>query len=911
MRKLLSSLLTTLLLALVSTQIQAQWADQININYEKFVLDNGLTLLVHEDHKAPIVAVNIWYHVGSKNERPGITGFAHLFEHLMFNGSENYQGEWFLPLEKAGGTDLNGTTWFDRTNYFQTVPTPALDMVLWMESDRMGHFLGAITRQGLDEQRAVVQNEKRQGDNRPYGKAEYVQLKAMFPEGHPYRWSTIGSMEDLNAASLDDVKEWFETYYGASNAVVVLAGDITPEQALSKVEHYFGDIDPGPALTKPERWIAKRNESSRDVLYDQVAQARLTKSWNTAAFGEADNVYLEIAARVLAGGKNSRLYKRLVYQDQIASSVSASQLGLEIAGIFEIQAYAKPGVSLSAIEVAIDEELEEFLRKGPTRDELKRIKTAYFSRLIRGLEKVGGFSGKSQLLATYETYLGDAGLYKEALQTYESASTKDVQQAAVKWLSEGDHNMEVLPRPRFKAARQGADRSKLPSPGPAPEQKFPDIEEYFLSNGIRVLQVQRGQLPIVSISMQFDAGYAADNPQQLGVAAMMSAMLDEGTRRYTALEFAERAEELGASISAGASLDTHSISLSSLSQNLQQSLDLYKEAVIEPSFSPQELERVRSNWLDRIAREKTDPYSLALRELPPLLFGKDHPYGIPFTGSGTEETVRAITADHLKAFHQNWIRPDNAQIMVVGNLSRAEIEPVLNKAFGNWRVPDQPLPTKQAKQVEAATESIIYLLDKPGSPQSMVIGGQLLPPTGETDNIQTDMAVRILGGSFNSRLNMNLREDKGWAYGARASATNAVGQRPLIYYAPVQIDKTVDSLRELIRESKDYLSVAPATQEELNRSRDGILRGLPGRNETNGAVLGTLANMVKYDRPLNYVDIYQDKLRELSVETIDETANQYLTPDQIIWLVVGDLEKIERPLRNAKIAEIIVLDDEG
>ena len=895
--------------ALVPLSVQARFADDINIDYERFVLDNGLTLLVHEDHKAPIVTVNIWYHVGSKDERPGITGFAHLFEHLMFNGSENYQGEWFLPLEKAGGTDLNGTTWFDRTNYFQTVPTPALDMVLWMESDRMGHFLGAITQEGLDEQRSVVQNEKRQGDNRPYGKAEYVRLKAIFPEGHPYRWSTIGSMEDLNAASLEDVREWFKTYYGASNAVLVLAGDITPEVARVKVEHYFADIDPGPALARPERWIARRSETSRDVLYDEVAQARLTKSWNSPSFGEKDSVYLEIAARVLAGGKNSRLYQRLVYQDQIASSVGAAQTGLEIAGIFEIEAYAKPGVDLVDIEAAIEEELRDFLSKGPERKELERIKTAYFSGLIRGLEKVGGFAGKAQLLAAHETYLGDAGLYKEEMEVYESASAKDVQAAANQWLSRGDHNMEVHPRPRYQVAEEGADRTELPGPGSAPDLDFPEIVDYRLKNGIQVIQVQRGDLPVVSINMQFDAGYAADNPGRLGVAGMMSAMLDEGTKNYSALEFAERAEELGAVIVAGATLDTHSISVSTLSQNLQPSLNLYKEAILYPSFDENEFERVRSNWLDRIAREKTEPFSLALRKLPPLLFGSDHPYGIPFTGSGTGESVKSISAVHLHDFHQAWIRPDNAKMIVVGNLAREEIEPVLNQAFGDWQAPQQELEDKELKTVAPADKTVIYLLDKPGSPQSMIIGGHLLPPTASEDSISTDMAVRILGGSFNARLNMNLREDKGWAYGARASATKAAGQRPLIYYAPVQIDKTVDSLKELMGESKDFLGIAPASQEELNRSRDGILRSLPGRYETNGAVLSTLSDILRFGRSLDYVDIYQVAMEALSVETVRAAANEYLMPDRTVWLVVGDLSEIEQPLRDAGIAEVRVIEE--
>lgn len=901
--------LVTLVLILSAPFAQGQFAQDINIDYQRYVLDNGLTLLVHEDHKAPIATVNIWYHVGSKNEHEGITGFAHMFEHLMFNGSENYQGEWFLPMEKAGGTDLNGTTWFDRTNYFQTVPVPALDMVLWMESDRMGHFVGAITQEGLDEQRSVVQNEKRQGDNKPYGKAGYIQLEGMFPEGHPYRWSTIGSMEDLNAATLEDVTHWFETYYGASNAVLVVAGDVNPDEIFERVKYYFGDIAPGPALNKPERWIAKRTESSRDRMYDEVAQARISKSWNTPSFGEEDAVYLEIAAEILAGSKNSLLYKRLVYEDQIASSVSAMQLPLEIAGIFEVEAYAKPGVPLSQIETAINEEMAEFLRRGPTRDQLERVKTSYFASLIRGLEKVGGFRGKAQLLATYETYVGDASLYKRDLKIFENATANNVRDAARRWLSSGDHNLEVIPRAKYQVAEEGADRSQLPGPGEAPELDFPEIQDYQLENGIRVLQVQRGDLPVVSVSLQFDAGYSADPQDQLGAAGLMSAMLDEGTENYDALEFAARAEELGAVISSGSSLDTSSIGLSALSVNLEDSLELLKEAILNPSFDESELERLRSNWLDQIAREKTEPYSLALRNLPPLLYGDNHPYGIPFTGSGTEESISALTADQLRAFHRTWIRPDNAQIVVVGNLSREEIEPLLNNEFGDWDAPDIERPAKELFPVDPVEETVIYLMDKPGSPQSLVIGGHLLPPNQDEDREELDMAVRILGGNFNARLNMNLREDKGWAYGARASATSAVGQRPLIYYAPVQIDRTVDSLRELIRETNAYIGETPANIEELTRSKDGILRSLPGRYETNGSVAGTLQDILMYDRPLDYVDRYQNELESMTLEDVQQAANAYLMPGNTIWLIVGDLDEIEQPLREAGIADVRVIEN--
>jgi len=814
-----------------------------------------------------------------------------------------------LPMEKAGGTDLNGTTWFDRTNYFQTVPVPALDMVLWMESDRMGHFVGAITQEGLDEQRSVVQNEKRQGDNKPYGKAGYIQLEGMFPEGHPYRWSTIGSMEDLNAATLEDVTHWFETYYGASNAVLVVAGDVNPDEIFERVKYYFGDIAPGPALNKPERWIAKRTESSRDRMYDEVAQARISKSWNTPSFGEEDAVYLEIASEILAGSKNSLLYKRLVYEDQIASSVSAMQLPLEIAGIFEVEAYAKPGVPLSQIETAINEEMAEFLRRGPTRDQLERVKTSYFASLIRGLEKVGGFRGKAQLLATYETYVGDASLYKRDLEIFENATANNVRDAARRWLSSGDHNLEVIPRAKYQVAEEGADRSQLPGPGEAPELDFPEIQDYQLENGIRVLQVQRGDLPVVSVSLQFDAGYSADPQDQLGAAGLMSAMLDEGTENYDALEFAARAEELGAVISSGSSLDTSSIGLSALSVNLEDSLELLKEAILNPSFDESELERVRSNWLDQIAREKTEPYSLALRNLPPLLYGDNHPYGIPFTGSGTEESISALTADQLRAFHRTWIRPDNAQIVVVGNLSREEIEPLLNNEFGDWDAPDIERPAKELFPVDPVEETVIYLMDKPGSPQSLVIGGHLLPPNQDEDREELDMAVRILGGNFNARLNMNLREDKGWAYGARASATSAVGQRPLIYYAPVQIDRTVDSLRELIRETNAYIGETPANIEELTRSKDGILRSLPGRYETNGSVAGTLQDILMYDRPLDYVDRYQNELESMTLEDVQQAANAYLMPGNTIWLIVGDLDEIEQPLREAGIADVRVIEN--
>ena len=887
----------------------AQYAENIDIPYTKYVLDNGLTLLVHEDKKAPIVAVNIWYHVGSKNEQPGITGFAHLFEHLMFNGSENYQGEWFLPLELAGGTDLNGTTSFDRTNYFQTVPTPALDRVLWLESDRMGHLLGAIDQEVLDEQRSVVQNEKRQGDNRPYGESSYLQLKGMFPEGHPYRWSTIGSMEDLEAASLEDVNQWFETYYGASNAVLTVAGDVVPEEVLEKVELYFGDIDAGPALSRPQVWIAKRDESSRDIMVDDVPQARITTAWNTPQFGTEDNIYLQLAGQILGGGKNSRLYKRLVYEDQIATSASAGQVGFEIAGIFEMDALAKEGVDLEVVEAAMREELARFLEDGPTRDEIERVRASYFSGFIRGLEKVGGFGGKAQLLATYETYLGDAGLFARDLERLESATSRQIRDAARQWLSSGDYNLEVHPQPQYQVSQESADRSQMPGAGDAPEVGFPEIQSFELENGLPVLMVERGDQPIVGMTMVFDAGYSADFDTILGTAGLTAGMLDEGTEKYDALELSDLEERLGASIGAGSSLDDTTVSLTALTANLRDSIELYAEMIRNPTFPEEDLERVRISALAGIVRENADPLQLALRNLPPLLYPDAHPYGIPLTGSGTEESINSIQREHLVEFYNKWIRPDNATLVVVGSLPREEIQEELERAFGDWRAPSEPLVAKNLPLEGTTSETgIIYLLDKADSPQSMIIGGQLMPASNWELSETLDMATRVFGGTFNSRLNMNLREDKGWAYGARAILPDARAQRPMIYYAPVQSDKTTESMQEIFRELNEYVGTNPISQEELDRSREGILRSLPGQLETAAAVRGYILDLVRYQRPLDYFDTSQELLRNMNTAGIAEVANEQIRLDDSIWLIVGDLSEIEQPLRDAGIAEIRILE---
>ncbi|MBT5216005.1 MAG: insulinase family protein, partial [Gammaproteobacteria bacterium] len=593
---------TFLMLFLISFSFMSSADEEITeITFEKFTLSNGLTVIVHEDHKIPVVAINVWYHVGSKDELPGKTGFAHLFEHLMFNGTENYNDEYFGPLQQVGATDLNGTTNADRTNYFQNVPKPALDLALWMESDRMGHLLGVVTEEKLNEQRGVVQNEKRQGENQPFGRVFLQAGKATFPEGHPYSWSTIGSMADLNAASLEDVQNWFKTYYGPNNAVLSLAGDINVEEAKKLVNKYFGDIPAGPEPIKRKKWIAKRTGQIREVMYDRVPNTRIYKVWNTAEKGTKDEAHLELIANLLAGGKNSSLYQSLVYEKQIATSVSAFYYDREIAGQFWVAADLSNGQSIVELENAIDETIHEFIKKGPSKKRLDNTITSLRASWIKGLQRVGGFGGKSDILAKGEIYQGDPGAYKKLISNIINASAKDLKTTANKWLSDGDYVLTVVPNAqRSHNEESTADRSQLPFPTQYPTLDLPDIQRAKLSNGLEIVLAERHDVPMVNVSVQFKSGHSSDSNQQPGLASFSMSMLTEGTKRYDALELSSKLEELGTDLYTNVSLDTSSINISSLKSNLIPSLDLLYEVMTEAVFDEKEIQRKKMRWLASI-----------------------------------------------------------------------------------------------------------------------------------------------------------------------------------------------------------------------------------------------------------------------------------------------------------------------
>jgi zinc protease len=896
------------LVSLVSSPALAQTADKIDIAFQKFVLDNGLTLVVHEDHKAPIVAFNVWYHVGSKNEKPGKTGFAHLFEHLMFNGSENYDDDYFKPMQKVGATDLNGTTSEDRTNYFENVPTSALDLALWLESDRMGHLKGAISQAKLDEQRGVVQNELRQYQNEPYSVTEDLIIAGTFPPGHPYSWSVGGSIEDLDNAKLDDVHKWFSTYYGPNNAVVVIAGDIDAQAALDKVKKYFGDIPASPPIARQNAWIAKRSGAHRQTVQDRISLARLYKVWNVPQWGAKESTYLDLAASVLADGKTSRLYKRLVYDDQVAASVSAYVDAREIAGVFTILADAKPGVELAKIEQAIDEELNRFLAEGPTDKEMERVRTEYLASFVRGVERIGGFEGKSNILARSETFAGRPDFYKTILADVGSAKAQDLKDASVSWLSDGVYVLEVHPYPKLAAAKSEIDRKQMPAVGAPPEVRFPPFERASLANGLKIILAERHAIPVVRLSLLVDAGAAADQFALPGTASLAMSMLDEGTASRTSLQISEELALLGAQLGAGSNLDTSFVSLSTLKEKLDPALEIYADVILHPSFPETDFRRVQKLQLAGIQQEKDSPVEMALRVLPKLIYGPGHAYGNPFRGSGYEASVSKLTRDDLVKFHRTWFKPNHATLVVVGDSNMAELKPKLEKLFRGWE--GGQVPKKNIGAV-ALKKSAVFILDKPDAPQSFVFAGHAVPSSADPDNVAIETMNQVLGGDFVSRINLNLREDKHWSYGAMSLLFGARGQRMFFVYAPVQTDKTKESIAEIAKELEGILGQKPVTPDEFNNVKASQVLQLPGQWETMSAVQSSLSEMVQYGLSDDYFQKYPVLVRQLTLDDVAKAAKKTVHPESVQWVVVGDRAKIEPKIRELGFTEVHLIDADG
>ncbi len=902
--------------------------DAVNIPHEKFTLPNGLTVLVHEDRKAPIVAVSIWYGVGSKNEPKGKTGYAHLFEHIMFNGSENAPGDYFEYTKKIGATDLNGTTWLDRTNYFQTVPTTALESALFLESDRMGYLLNGLTKEKLDNQIGVVSNEKRQGDNQPFGLVDYKRSETLFPVGHPYHHDTIGSLEDLAAASLDDMKLWFTDHYGPNNAVLVLAGDINAAQAKPLVEKWFGSIKRGKDVPPVNAPIPTLEKPIKIVMKDKIPATRIYRNWIVPGLADPDANALYVAMAALGGLSSSRLDNILVRQEQSAVSVAAYMLPFVHGSLVNIQVDVKPGGDADAVAKRLDEILSEFVAKGPTAEEVQRVATSTIAQQIDGLEQVGGFGGKAVALAEGQLYVGDSNFYKKELQRLAATKPETVKAAMEKWLTRPVLEIRVEPgeREAYQEVAAGSgmrtgtlsapafysppgsedlsgtvgtsfqDRSKFPEPTGTPALDFPAVEETTLKNGIKVFFARRAAVPTVRVAVSFNAGYSADPVDKRGIASMMSTMLLEGTKTLTSTQIAETEEKLGADVNVNSSLDRTVASVRAVKPNLAPSLDLLADVIKNPAFDEKEMERVRVQQQTRIKSENNQPQGIAVRTLPPLLYGKGHPYGGPQTGSGYPEAVATITKADVSAFHQSWVHPAKAEIFVVGDTSLKEIKPLLEKRFGNWKAAGAAAPAKNFTAAIPAAQSKILLVDRPNSPQSLVMAGKVLDAKGSDDLLTLRAANEIFGGDFLSRINMDLRETKGWSYGVRSQVNGAEDRVPFYMFAPVQTNQTGPSIKVLMDQLKDFNGSKPVTPDELDKTIKGNVLELPGSYEQSAAVLGQMQADRLNKRPFDYAETIAAKYTALTAKALNDEMRAKIDPSKITWLVVGDAAKVKPQL---------------
>ena len=906
----------------------AELVKQVDIPYETFTLRNDLRVLVHTDRKAPIVGVTVYYRVGSKNEPRGHTGFAHLYEHLFFGGSENVPS-FDVPLEAAGSTPTNGSTWYDRTNYVETVPTGALDLALFMESDRMGHLIGALSQDKLNKQRGVVQNEKRQGDNQPLGLMRYALGDGLFPVGHPYRHTTIGSIADLDAATLDDVKRWFVDHYGPNNVVLALAGDIEIATARPAVERWFGDIPKGKAVAPVKAPIVTLPAPISREMTDQVPDLNLFRAWSGPGLNDPDRWPLEVGMSVLGGLSSSRLDNALVRSNPIAVSVSASSETNEQMSILQATMDVKPGVARAEAEAAFDKVIADYLAQGPNVDEVRRAATRLVVQQIDQLEQVGGFSGKGAQLAEGLLYQGDPAIYRKDLATIAALTPERVHAALNKWLSRPALAITVSPGERTEKGAElggwsdgaldlgmnGIHPAPPPpvayTPGPRREPatvkpikdlELPPIEHAALSNGIEVAFVRRTAVPKVLVSLDFDAGYAADTATTQGTQSLMLALLDEGTDAdggaRTSIGIAEEQERLGASIGTEGTLDSTSVRLSALTTNLVPSLALMADVVRHPAFAPAEVMRVKAQRLAEIAENASSPVGLVRAVIGPLAYGAAHPYGISQTGLGTAASVVKLDAAALRAEHQTWFRPDLATISVVGDTTLAKLVPLLEAAFGTWKAPATPAPRKDLSAPVPAPRSRIVVIDRPNSPQSVIAAVRVLPVNGGESQYALDLANGVLGGDFLSRLNLDLREDKAWSYGVSSQIGRPKGPRMLTVIAPVQADKTGASIKALFADMKAFPATKGTAPGELARVTEGNIRALPGEFETNAQLLTGIVNNRKLGRPETYYTQLASHYRAVDAKTIDAAAAQYLQPEGLVTVVVGDRKVIDPQLKD-------------
>jgi zinc protease len=909
-------------------------------SFEKYTLPNGLQVILHVDRATPIVCTNVWYHVGSKNERPGRTGFAHLFEHMMFQGSKHFNHNYIAPLQKAGGR-LNGSTEEDRTNYWETVPSNYLELALWMESDRMGFLLPAMTQAKLDNQRSVVENERRQTyENRPYGLCYETYLAALYPLDHPYSWPTIGSMVDLDKASREDVAAFFRRYYHPSNASLCIAGDFDPQQARRLVAKYFGPLPAGPKVEKLPPMPVELRQEKRIKMIDRVGLPRIYLVWPTVRMLAGDEPALKVLADVLSDGKTSRLEKVLVRQRQIAQDVRADQDSQEIAGSLVIEATARPGHTTAELEAAILDEVRRVQQSPPGADEIARAVNRRQSRLIHSLESISNFGGRADQLNMYNVMAGDPGCLFRDFARYLQVTPEQVQQAARKYLGAGRVVLEVHkgshrqttpdtlaaaaqarekaaaavreePLPAAEPAPEDHDRCTPPKAGPAPRFAVPPVRRTRLSNGMELLVIEKHVLPTVALNLVLREGRSADPPQKSGLTSLLTSVWDEGTARRTADQITDELAGIGASLSITSGWDTTMARLFTLKQHLDKALDVYADVLRNPAFPREELIREKSKALARLVQLRDDPMALSQLATAALLYGPQHPYGrSPY---GTHASLASISRGDLEAAYHERVRPEDAALIAVGDVTSEELVPALEAALGGWKAAGKPAPAT-LPQPPAEKPTRLVLVDKPGAAQSVIAVSRIGAERHSPDFYALTMMNSIFGGQFSSRLNINLRESKGYTYGAHSIFEWRIPQAgPFLATASVHTAVTAPALAEFLKEIEGMAGKRAVTADELAFSHAWLTRGYPADFETPDLLARQWETVVEHRLPDDYFNTYIPRISQVTAADVLRVARQHLDPGHLTIVVVADRAKVEAGLRElpvGKSLEVLQVDED-
>ena len=883
--------------------------EMVSIAFDKFTLSNGLDVIIQEDHTLPLTAINVWYHVGSKDEEVGRTGFAHLFEHVMFEGSKNHKNSFFDPLQKVGAV-LNGSTTNDRTNYWENVPSNYLELALWLESDRMGFLLDALDQKSFDVQRDVVKNERRQSyENRPYGMA-YLKLQpTVFPAPHPYNWPTIGSQEDLDAADLEDIKDFFRTYYAPSNASLAIVGDFDPDTIMATVERYFGDIPPGPPISRFGRMDSDLAGQVKMTMRDKVQLPRTYMVWPTGPAFDDQQAPLDILSAILGDGKSSRLHRKLVLEKQIARDIRIFHHGQEIAGEFSIQATANPGQSLDEIESIIDEEMAGIAAEPPTEHEITRAKNRIESHHVRQLEKSGGFGGRADLLNFYNTFVGDPDVINTDLDRYLAVTPDQVQQAAQQTVGASHVRLSVLPEDDFSPSVTGIDRSKMPAASEANPFQPAVPQRETLPNGMGVITMNMPGIPLVSMGLVIKAGGITDPAEKAGVADLTAAMLTEGTSNRSRDKLSDDMEFLGAELHSTASREYMTLTTETLTNHWVAALDIMADACRNASFPQGEFDRVKAEHLTDLGRISDSPTTIASRAARTLQFGEGTQYGHPL--SGTVESVGAINRDDLVGHFSAHYGPQACTLIVVGDVTHEQSMEKAREFFEDWESTGAPRRNDVGATMNGdSTTTTIYLADKPGAAQSVIRAGHLTIPRHDPDYFPMNLMNYIFGGQFSARLNTNLRQEKGYSYGYMSSIDWYTGASSLSAGGSVQTEVTKEAVAETLKEFADVQGDRPITQEEFTDSKDGILRGFPAQFETQGQMVQQLTRMLAFDLPNDYFQRYPEYVGKVKLEDVHRVARERIHGDRLKIVIVGDAAVIEPGLKELGLP-VVRIDYEG